>query len=142
MRVSSLHSLLYVCHLLPSHHSSRAPPPMSRQAGDSLAIALVQAMTTHCRCCSISVTPSGWVHLCTCAAGYYRTAWSTTVGGWLCHAPRRAGTTLSVVRAAVTTNYANCTPCPAGQFEDEESNQDSGCEPCPTGFYAAGAYGS
>ena len=40
--------------------------------------------------------------------------------------------------AAVTTNYGNCTQCPAGYFNDKESNQDSSCDQCPTGYYSGG----
>ena len=47
---------------------------------------------------------------------------------------------LTVGRAAVTTQYANCTQCAPGKYLDQDSEQFDTCAPCYTGYYAAGAY--
>ena len=97
----------------------------------------VCAMTVCCSCCTPSMD-SVFVYKCTCAAGYYRTTWSTTSGGWL-HT-RRDDFILMAVRAAVTTDVADCVKCAAGTTQGFDSRQLGECLPCSTGEYATGAY--
>lgn len=42
--------------------------------------------------------------------------------------------------AAVTTNYANCTACAAGEHQPLDSEIMNECAPCFPGSYAAGAH--
>ena len=47
---------------------------------------------------------------------------------------------LIIERTVVTTNYANCTQCAEGKYQDLDSEQLYRCIDCPTGYYGAGAY--
>lgn len=85
-------------------------------------------------CCTTTM-PSEWVYDCTCAAGYYRTTWSTVSAGEGVH----GDTAADWARAGVTTTYADCTACAEGTSQFYDSHQVDSCYPCPAGRYASGA---
>lgn len=116
--------------------------PLCTQAAAARSLLLHRILSATCTannpaasgCCTTTM-PSEWVYDCTCAAGYYRTTWSTvSAGEGVC-----GGTATDWARAGVRTTYANCTACAEGNYQPHNSQKMDSCYPCPAGHYASGA---